>query len=201
MPDKGCFLPASALPGPEQELDSLWKPHYDPDQPQVDEHRPRYDEFLATADRAFRTFMSDLGNSGRLQNTTVVASADHGESFEGGVYQHHSAYLTRPVVHIPLIVSTPGQDDKRTVLATADQTSLAPTLLELAGQTKPDSTRGESLVPLLTRDGQGTGEGLAFTQYFERNSVFKPLPHGSVGVIDGEYQYVVYLDTQKVNFA
>jgi hypothetical protein len=30
-----------------------------------------------------------------------------------------------------------------------------------------------------------------------RNSVFKPLRDGSVGVIDGQYQYVVYLDSQK----
>jgi hypothetical protein len=52
-------------------------------------------------------------------------------------------------------------------------------------------------VPWLNPDGQGEGEGLAFTQYFERNSVFKPLHHGSLGVIDGQYQYVYYLDTQK----
>ena len=38
---------------------------------------------------------------------------------------------------------------------------------------------------------------MAFTQYFERNSVFKPLRHGSVGVIDGQYEYVFYLDSQK----
>ena len=57
--------------------------------------------------------------------------------------------------------------------------------------------RGQSLVGWLNRDGQGEGEGLAFCQYFERNSVFKPLRHGTVGVIDGQYQYVVYLDTQK----
>lgn len=35
------------------------------------------------------------------------------------------------------------------------------------------------------------------TQYVERNSIFKPLRNGSVGVIDGQYQYVLYLDTQK----
>jgi len=38
---------------------------------------------------------------------------------------------------------------------------------------------------------------LAFCQGLERNSVFKPLRHGSVGLIDGQYQYVYYLDTNK----
>jgi hypothetical protein len=83
---------------------------------------------------------------------------------------------TGPVIHIPLIIRTPGQQEGRTVNFAPDQTSLAPTL---------------------NRDGQADGEGLAFNQYFETNSVFKPLRDGSVGVIDGQYQYVVYLDSQK----
>jgi len=57
--------------------------------------------------------------------------------------------------------------------------------------------RGMSLAPWLNGDSHGQGEALAFTQYLERNSIFKPLRHGTIGVIDGEYQYVVYLDTQK----
>jgi hypothetical protein len=56
---------------------------------------------------------------------------------------------------------------------------------------------GQSLVAWLNRDSQGEGEGLAFCQFLERNSVFKPLHHGTVGVIDGRYQYVLDLDTQK----
>jgi len=199
--DRGRFLPDDQLRAFEFE-DSFggrrWFPHYEREQQtEVDKRRLAYDEFLATADRAFGAFMSELENSGKLRNTTVIVSADHGESFEGGVYQHESPYLTRPVIHIPLIIRTPGQEDGRTVAFTADQTALAPTILELAGLPKPDWMRGQSLVQWLNRDGQGDGEGLAFTQYFETNSVFKPLRQGSVGVIDGKYQYLVYLNTQK----
>jgi arylsulfatase A-like enzyme len=196
--DRGRFLPNSQQNTYEEESGTRWKPHYPPNQQSlVDQRRLRYDEFVATADRTFGSFMSELENSGKLQNTTVIVSADHGESFEGGVYQHSSPYLTRPVIHVPLIIRTPGQQDSRTVSVTADQTSLAPTILELAGQPKPDWMNGPSLVPWLSPDAQGEGKGLAFTQYFERNSVFKPLHHGSIGVIDGEYQYVYYLDTHK----
>jgi arylsulfatase A-like enzyme len=165
----------------------------------VDRRRLLYDEFVATADRAFGSFLSELENGGKLQNTTVIVSADHGESFEGGVYQHSSPYLTRPVIHIPLIIQTPGQQESRRIAVTADQTALAPTILELAGQKKPDWMRGESLVKWLNRDGQGEGEGVAFCQYLEKNSIFKPLRHGTIGVIDGrsQYQYVLDLDTEK----
>jgi arylsulfatase A-like enzyme len=195
--DQGRFLPEAELATFDDE-NFRWYPRYQPDQQsQVDRRRLAYDEFLVSADRAFGDFMTHLENTGKLSNTTVIVSADHGESFEGGVYQHQTPYLTRPVIHIPLIVRTPGQQDGRTIAFTADQTTLAPTILELAGQPKPDWMKGQSLVSWLDRNGQGQSQGLAFTQYLERNSIFKPLRHGSVGVIDGEYEYVFYLDTQK----
>ena len=196
--EHGRFLPDAELRTYEEETGERWKPHYPPNQQsQVDQRRLRYDEFIATADRDFGVFMKGLENSGKLANTTVMVSADHGESFEGGVYQHSSPYLTRPVIHIPLVIRTPGQQVGRSVSVTADQTSLAPTILDLAGVPKPASMRGPSLVPLLAGDSPSQDAGVAFCQYFESNSVYKPLRHGTVGVISGEYQYVVYLDTQK----
>ncbi len=199
-PDQNRFIPQAELLSYKEEPWSKWKPSYEPDQQsQVDRRRLGYDEYVMSTDRAFGAFMSDVENDGRLRNTTVIVSADHGESFEGGIYQHETAYLTRPVIHIPLIVRTPGQQDGRTVAYTADQTALAPTILELAGQKKPDWMRGQSLAGWLNRNGQGDGEGQAFCQYLERNSAFRPLRHGTVGVIDGrsKYQYVLDLDTQK----
>jgi arylsulfatase A-like enzyme len=196
--DRGRFLPDSELRTYEEESGGRWTPHYQPDQQsQVDQRRLRYDEFIATADRAFANFMSDLENAGRMQDTTVIVSADHGESFEGGIYQHNTPYLTRPVLHIPLIIRTPGQQESRRIAFTADQTTLAPTILELAGLAKPDWMRGQSLAGWLNRDGQGEGEGLAFAQYLETNSVFEPLRRGTVSVIDGKFEYVVDLTSQS----
>jgi arylsulfatase A-like enzyme len=198
--ERGRFLPSNVQQVFEGEGAPQWKPHYAPDQQRlVDEWHLRYDEFIATADRSFGAFMSDMESAGRLRDTTVIVSADHGESFEGGIFQHGGPYQTRPVIHVPLIIRTPGQKETRRVTFTADQTALAPTILELAGQPKPKWMRGESLVKWLNRDGQGEEEGLAFTQYLEKNSVFKPLRHGTVGVIDGRsrYQYVLDLETNK----
>lgn len=198
--DQGRFVQEGHLQTLKSEPSDRWLPHYSPDQqPQIDRLRLFYDEFIATADRAFGEFMLELENGGRLLDTTVIVSADHGESFEGGVYQHESAYQTRPVIHIPLIVRAPGQEDGRKVAFTADQTALAPTILELAGLPEADSMRGGSLAHWLNRDGQGGGLGQAFCQFLERNSVFKPLRHGTVGLIDGksQHQYVLHLDTQK----
>lgn len=198
--DRGRFIPDNERQAFVDESGSKWRPHYPPDQQsQVDRRRLAYDEFIATADRDFGAFVSELESSGKLQNTTVIVSADHGESFEGGVYQHRVASLTRPVIHVPMIIRTPGQQDGYTTNYAADQTALAPTILDLAGQPKPDWMRGPSLVPWLSRNAGGEGEGLAFTQYMEKNSVFRPLRHGTVGVIDGKslYQYVLDIETQR----
>jgi arylsulfatase A-like enzyme len=200
--ERGRFIPEDRLRTFENEEDDstrLAVPHvYGPEwQAQIDQRRLAYDECLATADRAFGDFMSQLESSGKLRNTTVIVSADHGESFEGGIYQHGGRYLTRPVLHIPLIIRTPQQQEGRMVAFVADQTALAPTVLELAGQPKPDWMAGQSLKRWLEGDSAGEDEGLAFCQYLEINSIFKPPLHGSAGVIDGDYQYAVVLSTQN----
>jgi arylsulfatase A-like enzyme len=194
---RGTFIPESEFKKFEKEGDEgarKWFPHYSPDeQSQVDLRRLAYDEFILTADRAFGSFMSKMGKSGKLSDTTIILSADHGESFEGGIYQHEDQYMTRPEIHIPLIIRTPNQQQGRTVSFTADQTSLAPTILELAGQPRPEWMRSPSLVKYLSGNDTGEGQGLAFCQFLENNSIFKPLEHGTVGVIDGQYQYLVVL--------
>jgi arylsulfatase A-like enzyme len=196
--DRGRFLPDAEGQRFAEESELQWMPHYEPDQQsQVDRRRLLYDEFVLTADRAFGGFIAELERTGKLQHTTVIVSADHGESFEGGVFRHESPYLTRPVIHIPLIIKTPDQQHGRTVEFTADQTALAPTILELAGLPKPDWMHGQSLVTWLNRDPSGAAQGIAFSQFLEKNSVLKPLQHGAVGVIDGQYEYVLDLGTDK----
>jgi len=199
--ERGRFIPDDQLRTFEDEENDSTRvaipPVYRPEwQYKVDQRRLAYDECLATADRAFGGFMSELESSGKLRNTTVIVSADHGESFRGGIYQHGGRFLTRPVLHIPLIIRTPNQQEGRTVAFVADQTALAPTVLELAGQPKPDWMPGQSLARWLECDSAGEGQGLAFCQYLEINSIFKPPQHGSAGVIDGQYQYVVILSNQ-----
>jgi hypothetical protein len=91
----------------------------------------------------------------------------------------------------------PGQQGSRRLPNTFDQTALAPTILDIAGLPRPARMRGPSLIPWLT-SGQGSGgDDLAFTQYLETDSIFKPLNAGTVGVIDGRHQYILDLASGK----
>lgn len=194
----GRFLPSNTMRTATEQLHVWTEDVYPPEmQRLIDKARLRYDEFISDADSAFGAFLDEVGSAGRLRNTAVIVSADHGESFEGRIYTHGLRYQTRPELHIPLIVHMPGQETGSRVAFTADQTMLAPTILDIAGLPRPGWMRGESLRPWLNRDGEGEGQGLAFTQYLATNSIFKPITHGTVGVIDGRHQYVLNLDSGK----
>jgi arylsulfatase A-like enzyme len=153
--------------------------------------RTLYDEFVAQCDGAFGDFLTALNADSRLHNTAVLVSADHGESFEGGVYGHGMPQQVRQVIHIPLIVRLPGQSGGGSTDIVADQTSLAPTILDIAGLRTPPWMKGPSLLPFVK--GRPAAGGRAFTQYLSRNSIFRPPNQGTVGMIDANHQYVIDL--------
>src|SRR5438445_12396404 len=78
-PHQNPSIPQAELLSYKEEPWSKWKPYYAPYQlSQVDRRRLGYDEYVLSTDRAFGTFIADLENDGKLRNTTVVGSADHG---------------------------------------------------------------------------------------------------------------------------
>jgi arylsulfatase A-like enzyme len=164
-------------------------------QDDIDRARLRYDEWIAQADDAFGQFMTRLRSSSHFDKTAVIVSSDHGESFQGGYVGHGGPRQLRPIVHVPLVVHLPGQTQGHEIATIADQTSLAPTILEIAQIDKPAWMDGQSLGSVL-RGESGTQTPLAFTQYFEPNSAFKPITRGTVGVLDGQRQYVFNLETK-----
>ena len=50
---------------------------------------------------------------------------------------------------MPLLIHLPGQMRGQSIAEVADQTTLAPTVLELTGGSRPDWMDGNSLCPLL----------------------------------------------------
>jgi arylsulfatase A-like enzyme len=204
------YLPAEHmgkfLPGPEmrtgQSQMAMPQGEY-PMQMQdlVTQARARYDEFIADADTAFGQFVNKADADGKLANTVVIVSADHGESFQAGVYQHDTPFQTVPEIHIPLVVRMPGQTTGSRIDFAADQTSLAPTILELAGVSRAPWMHGRSLVPWLgdQREASSAPDALAFCQYLATSSVFRPVSSGSVGVTDGVNQYVVNVKTGQAS--
>ena len=93
-----------------------------------------YDGDVAAADAAFGRLVEGLRRLGRLDDTLVIVTSDHGEEFleHGGLVHHQTLY--DEVLHVPLLVRLPGgarggTEDRR--LST--HVDIVPTILETVG--------------------------------------------------------------------
>jgi arylsulfatase A-like enzyme len=111
---------------------------------ELNEFRRHYDEFLAYADDRFGRLMAFLDDR-RFENTVVVFTADHGQLFERGIHGHVTPTLYEPLIHVPLLISMPGQSTRQDVYSPTSCTDLVPTLLSTAGFAPPDWCEGETL--------------------------------------------------------
>ncbi len=129
-----------------------------------------YDGAIMYWDHHFGRLLDLLDELGIADDTAVIVSADHGESFgELGSYAEHG--LANEAVHrLPLVVSWPGLTDRipehaRHNDALLYNIDLGPTLCDLLDIAAPSGWQGESFAtgvrgePLVSRDYLVLGQG------------------------------------------
>ena len=82
----------------------------------------------------------------RVNNTLVILTADHGESFERG-YFLHGEDLSEQSTHVPFLIRYPGQKKGERIGGLTQSTDIAPTILNVVGVPKPDWMEGQALKP------------------------------------------------------
>jgi tetratricopeptide (TPR) repeat protein len=113
-----------------------------------------YDAEVAHTDALVGQLLDHLSADGRLDDTLVVAVADHGESLGEHKEQSHGFFIYDAAVHIPLIVSGPGIPS-RVIRDQVRIVDVMPTVLELLGVPAPPVVQGHSLLPLLRGERLG----------------------------------------------
>ncbi len=104
-----------------------------------------YDSAIATLDRELGRLFDRMRALGVYDGTLIVIMADHGEMLgERGTFGH-GAGLVDEVLHIPLIVKFPFQEDGRRVSSAVSQVDVVPTVLEAAGLAAAAGLDGISL--------------------------------------------------------
>ena len=89
-------------------------------------------------DQQLGRVLDALEASGRLDDTVVIITGDHGEEFmENGRWGHNSEFH-REQVHVPLVVAVPGRAPA-VVRRPTSHLDVVPTLLPLLGVTNPVS--------------------------------------------------------------
>ncbi|HSG40558.1 MAG TPA: sulfatase-like hydrolase/transferase, partial [Thermoanaerobaculia bacterium] len=117
--------------------------------------RGAYDEALAHNDYQLGRLVDRLKARGEWENTLLIVTADHGDWPGLGLFDTYDPaarvpYLNPYLTRVPLVVVWPGRiapgQRFRDPVSLLD---LLPTVLEVAGQPRPDVLQGQSLAPLL----------------------------------------------------
>jgi choline-sulfatase len=131
----------------------LYDPHdpYQPPSPFSDQYKAKpYDGEIAYADRELGRFMELLKEAGYYDNTLVVLTGDHGESFGEHKEWTHGYFIYDTTILVPLIIKPVKKGMVGRVVA--EQVSLvdvAPTILQLMDLPRPTVLQGRGMLGLI----------------------------------------------------
>ncbi len=141
-----------------------------------------YDAEVAHADERFGTFLEQLRAAGLGDDTIVILTSDHGESF----YEHgtltHGKDLYSEVLRIPLIVRIPGRAGERRAIP-AQHLDLFPTLETLlTGSASSSNLDGRDLL----QSPSANGPVFSYLAYSPQRR--------SASVVEGDWKLILPLD-------
>ena len=120
----------------------------------VRDARHAYLGAVSYVDDKIQRLLEILRVTGRLENTVVILTSDHGDmQGERGLWYKMSFY--EGSARVPLVVSAPGRFDPSRVTSPVSTMDLLPTLVGIAGgndQAVAEDLDAESLMPLLRGD-------------------------------------------------
>lgn len=115
-----------------------------------------YDGEVEYVDGCFGTMLDGLAEMGLMDDTAIIVTSDHGE----GMYEHgrmgHAFGHYAELSNVPFIVFHPGIGGGRKIATATSHLDVAPTLIDLMGVDIPEVMQGESMLPLIARDGPWT---------------------------------------------
>lgn len=124
--------------------------------------RSKYAANVRSFDRKLSFFLDGLEASGRLDDSWIVFTSDHGEELAEHDHWAHGFTLHHDQVHVPLFVRAPGgAGGGRRVPNDVQSIDIFPTIVSIAGGDIPESAQGSDLSPLLAGD-EPRGEDFSF---------------------------------------
>jgi arylsulfatase A-like enzyme len=159
--------------------------------------RADYDRYLASWDAEVGRLYGFLYSSGMLNNSIVILTSDHGEMFERGEMGHMTSILSAPVAHVPLIVSMPGQTERKDIHAYTSSVDITPTLASLTGGPAPAWAEGRVLPGLGGADDPNRS---IFSMDAKLSSSFAAFKQFSIAMIKQKHRLIHYQYPNYSNF-
>ncbi|HEY5983199.1 MAG TPA: sulfatase-like hydrolase/transferase [Anaerolineales bacterium] len=177
------------------------KPHnlFAPSLPEQELVRKRaeYDEFVSNVDQEFGRLVDALEAAGRLENTWLVLTSDHGELFERGFRGHGTPLLYQGVMRVPLMIFEPGRTKRLDVHDPTDATDILPTLARLAGGGTTEWSEGR-LLPPFSDAAPDPDRSLFVVQGIDTN-VDQPVTKATLSMVKGDHKLINYFGYPELN--
>jgi arylsulfatase A-like enzyme len=152
-------------------------------------NRRLYDEYLAYADAEFGRLVDNLQADGVLDETWLIFTSDHGESFERGIRGHVTPALYQPLLRVPLLIRPPGGAPARLDIHTpTSNVDLLPTLMTIMGAPVPPWAEGRPLPPFAAP----LPERAIFAVEAKSNPKHTPLTQSTVALVQGDHKIIRY---------
>jgi arylsulfatase A-like enzyme len=149
-----------------------------------------YYRLISGVDAAVGRITQALRNSGCLENTVIIFTGDNGfylgeHGLAGKWFAHE------PSIRVPLIVSIPHitEPARKRVTDLALNIDLAPTIIELAGETIPPEMQGKSLLKTVFGSLSELRSEIFYEHLFEHPRIAK-----SEAIRTSKWKYVRYID-------
>jgi arylsulfatase A-like enzyme len=116
----------------------------------------RYDSEVTYTDAQLGRLFDRLKELDLWDETMIILTSDHGESFEHDYFFNHSARVYQSCIHVPLIIKPFGRIYSGRVDALCSNTDIFPTVCEALNLSVPKELDGVSLSPFLNGTGSET---------------------------------------------
>jgi len=108
--------------------------------------RDAYNQAIAYLDHEIGVLLADLERTGRLRNTIIIVTSDHGDEFGEHGLLSHGFSLNPSLLWVPLLVVFPGKVPAGSrIRAPVSLVDLPATIMALASAGRPTVLPGESL--------------------------------------------------------
>ena len=164
---------------------------------EIHTNRLRYDQHLASWDSEVSRLFDYLETSGILDNSIVVITSDHGELFERGEVGHMTSLISKPILWIPLLISLPGQTQRRDIHAVTSSVDVLPTLTSLAGLEPPAWSEGQLLPGL---GGEEDADRSIYSMDAKSASSFSAIDGISISLTKQRHRLIYYKHTNHTGF-
>ena len=148
-----------------------------------------YDRQIAQVDAEFGKLIDKLAASGVLDESYIIVTSDHGETFERGYDGHGGLMMYEALLRIPLLIHAPGQTVRKDINTPTSNIDILPTILSIAGREIPQAFEGQVLPGF---GGANDDERPVISMCAWENSAFLPITKAALSMRKGAFKLIAY---------